>query len=33
VYRYTYLASGDVHANDAGHTVIAQQFLEALGYK
>jgi len=33
VYRYTYLASGDVHANDAGHAIIAQQFLEALEYE
>jgi lysophospholipase L1-like esterase len=32
VYRYTYAANGDVHANDAGHGVIAEQFLKALGY-
>lgn len=33
VYRYTYLASGDVHANNDGHEVIAEQFLKALEYK
>lgn len=33
VYRYTYLANGDVHANDAGHGVIAEQFMKALGYE
>jgi lysophospholipase L1-like esterase len=33
VYRYTYMASGDVHANDAGHAVIAEEFLKALGYR
>jgi lysophospholipase L1-like esterase len=33
VYRYTYIAAGDVHANSAGHGVIAQQFLQALKYE
>jgi len=33
VYRYTYIAAGDVHANADGHALIAQYFLEALGYE
>ncbi|MDP9312194.1 MAG: SGNH/GDSL hydrolase family protein [Chloroflexota bacterium] len=32
VYRYTYLASGDVHANSDGHELIAQRFWAALQY-
>jgi lysophospholipase L1-like esterase len=32
VYRYTYIAAGDVHANSDGHALIAEQFLQALGY-
>ncbi|WP_025745810.1 SGNH/GDSL hydrolase family protein [Kallotenue papyrolyticum] len=32
VYRYTYIAAGDVHANADGHALIAAAFLEALGY-
>lgn len=32
IYRYTYIASGDIHANDAGHAVIAEEFLKALEY-
>ncbi len=32
VYRYTYLASGDVHANSDGHALIAQRFWQALQY-
>jgi lysophospholipase L1-like esterase len=32
VYRYTYIAAGDVHANSDGHAVIAEQFVRALGY-
>ncbi|HEX6289799.1 MAG TPA: SGNH/GDSL hydrolase family protein [Herpetosiphonaceae bacterium] len=33
VYRYTYIAAGDVHANAAGHAVIAERFLQALQYR
>jgi lysophospholipase L1-like esterase len=33
VYRYTYIAAGDVHANADGHALIAQHFVEALGYE
>jgi lysophospholipase L1-like esterase len=32
VYRYTYIAAGDVHANTDGHRLIAEHFIEALGY-
>lgn len=32
VYRYTYIAAGDVHANADGHALIAQHFLAALRY-
>lgn len=32
VYRYTYIAAGDVHANADGHALIAAAFLDALGY-
>lgn len=32
VYRYTYIASGDIHANSDGHGLIAERFLEALQY-
>jgi lysophospholipase L1-like esterase len=32
VYRYTYIASGDIHANSDGHRLIAERFLAALGY-
>ncbi len=32
VYRYTYIASGDIHANSDGHTLIAERFLAALRY-
>lgn len=32
VYRYTYIAAGDVHANSDGHALIAEQFVQALGY-
>ncbi len=31
-YRYTYITSGDLHANADGHRVIAMQFWRALGY-
>lgn len=33
VYRYTYVAAGDVHANADGHALIAEHFLRALGYE
>ncbi len=32
VYRYTYIATGDIHANPDGHALIAEQFLAALEY-
>lgn len=32
VYRYTYIASGDIHANSDGHALIAERFLAALRY-
>jgi lysophospholipase L1-like esterase len=32
VYRYTYIAAGDVHANSDGHALIAEQFMQALRY-
>jgi lysophospholipase L1-like esterase len=32
VYRYTYITSGDIHANADGHGLIAERFLEALEY-
>ena len=32
VYRYTYITSGDIHANADGHGLIAERFLLALGY-
>ena len=32
VYRYTYITTGDIHANADGHRVIADQFWRALGY-
>lgn len=32
VYRYTYITTGDVHANSDGHALIAQRFLQALNY-
>ena len=32
VYRYTYITTGDIHANTDGHRVIADQFWRALGY-
>ena len=32
VYRYTNIATGDIHANTEGHALIAEAFLEALGY-
>ena len=32
VYRYTYITSGDIHANSDGHGLIAERFLEALRY-
>ncbi len=32
VYRYTYIATGDIHANSDGHQLIAERFLAALGY-
>jgi lysophospholipase L1-like esterase len=32
VYRYTYIAAGDIHANADGHGVIAEQFWRALAY-
>jgi lysophospholipase L1-like esterase len=32
VYRYTYIATGDIHANPDGHALIAEQFLAALQY-
>jgi lysophospholipase L1-like esterase len=32
VYRYTYIAAGDVHANSDGHRLIAERFLQALQY-
>lgn len=32
VYRYTYVATGDIHANADGHLVIAEQFWKALRY-
>ncbi|CAA9253072.1 MAG: hypothetical protein AVDCRST_MAG26-1979 [uncultured Chloroflexia bacterium] len=31
-YRYTYITTGDIHANADGHRVIAEQFWKALGY-
>jgi lysophospholipase L1-like esterase len=31
-YRYTYITTGDIHANADGHRVIAAQFWKALGY-
>ncbi len=31
-FRYTYVTTGDVHANADGHRVIAQQFWKALAY-
>ena len=31
-YRYTYITTGDIHANADGHRVIAEQFWRALGY-
>lgn len=31
-YRYTYIVTGDIHANAAGHRVIAEQFWRALRY-
>ncbi|HEY0602709.1 MAG TPA: SGNH/GDSL hydrolase family protein [Herpetosiphonaceae bacterium] len=33
VYRYTYIAAGDIHANSDGHRLIAEQFVQALGYE
>jgi lysophospholipase L1-like esterase len=33
VYRYTYITSGDIHANADGHGLIAERFLKALGYE
>ena len=32
VYRYTYIVTGDIHANADGHRVIAEQFWHALAY-
>ena len=32
VYRYTYITTGDIHANADGHRVIAEQFWQALDY-
>lgn len=32
VYRYTGITTGDIHANSAGHALIAEQFLQALDY-
>jgi lysophospholipase L1-like esterase len=32
VYRYTYITLGDIHANADGHALIAERFVEALGY-
>jgi lysophospholipase L1-like esterase len=31
-YRYTYIISGDIHANADGHRLIAEQFWKALQY-
>lgn len=31
-YRYTYIMTGDIHANADGHRVIAEQFWRALQY-
>jgi lysophospholipase L1-like esterase len=31
-YRYTYITTGDIHANADGHRVIASQFWRALEY-
>ena len=31
-YRYTYITTGDIHANADGHRVIAEQFWKALAY-
>jgi lysophospholipase L1-like esterase len=31
-YRYTYIVTGDIHANADGHRVIASEFWEALRY-
>ena len=31
-YRYTYITTGDIHANADGHRVIAEQFWRALDY-
>lgn len=33
VYRYTYIATGDIHANSEGHALIADRFIAALGYQ
>jgi lysophospholipase L1-like esterase len=32
VYRYTYIATGDIHANSEGHALIAERFIAALRY-
>lgn len=32
VYRYTYITTGDIHANSAGHALIAERFMQALRY-
>jgi lysophospholipase L1-like esterase len=32
VYRYTYIAMGDIHANSDGHALIAEHFLDVLAY-
>lgn len=32
VYRYTYITTGDIHANSDGHALIAERFLDALQY-
>jgi hypothetical protein len=33
VYRYTYIAAGDIHPNADGHALIADQFWRALAYE
>ncbi len=33
VYKYTYITTGDIHANAGGHRVIAAEFWKALGYR
>lgn len=32
VYRYTYITTGDIHANSEGHALIAERFMAALAY-